>query len=350
MDERAPLRWDRDRLLPVDLARLVTWSVALAAPFTTAQAAAHGATGRVIRQMVEAGVWRRLDRGVFVAADVWEAQDPRGRHRLAVAGRLLLKESGWVAARRSSAVFHGLPLLGKEMPEKPQLLRGLDGACVKGKNRHERVATLLPEERTEVGGVAVAGLARTVHDIARQEDFRSGLIAADGALRRGLTQEELMAVARRRVDWPGGWRALTVARLASGLHETALESLSWAACHTLGIELPEPQVRVYLGDRLVARVDGLWRRHNTIGQADGLFKYKDRQGVLADKQQDEQLEDLGFEVVRWGWAHAYRPRGVLDERLQRAFGRGRQQQVDPRVRLVPTTLAQSLQWTGLIAS
>jgi hypothetical protein len=141
-----------------------------------------------------------------------------------------------------------------------------------------------------------------------------------------------------------------VAKLANGLHETPLESLSWAAAVTLGIPLPEPQVRVYLGDVLLARVDGIWRDRNTIGQADGLFKYNDRQGVIKDKLQDEALEDVGFEVVRWGWADAWHPEGVLDARLMRAFERGRRQSIDPRVSLVPTTLEQSLEWTGLIAS
>jgi len=329
---------------------LVTWSVTLAAPFTRGQAAEEGADDRAVDRLVSAGAWRRCGRGVYVASAVWDAADDRGKHRLAVAARLLQKDKRWVGARRSAAVFYGLPLLGKTLPAVPQLLRGPEGGRAKAKNRHERVATLLDEERVEIDGVGLASLARTVHDIARQESFRSGLIVADGALRRGLEKEELIALARSRVGWPGGWAALKVATLANGLHETILESLSWAACHTLGIEMPEPQVRVFAGERLVARVDGLWRAHNTIGQADGLFKYNDRQGVIHDKRQDEELEDLGFEVARWGWEEAYKPTGVLDERLRRAFARGDRQQIDPRVRLLPTTLDQSLEWTGLIAS
>jgi hypothetical protein len=333
----------------MDLARLQAWSIQLAAPFTTAEAVRQGAGERDIERLLGAQAWRRLRRGVFVASPVWQAADERGRHRLLVSGRLLQKDSRWVAARRSAAVFHDLPLLGKTLPEIPQLLRGAEGSRVKAKDRHERVATLPDEERVDVDGVPVSSLARTVNDIARQETFRSGLIVADGALRRGLGQDELVALARSRADWPGGWNGLTVARLANGLHETALESLSWAACHTMGIAMPEPQIRVYVGERLVARVDGLWRDHNTIGQADGMFKYKDRKGVIRDKKQDEELEDLGFEVARWGWDEAYRPVGVLDERLRRAFARGDRQEVDPRVRLLPTSLAQSLAWTGLIA-
>ncbi|MCU1601716.1 MAG: hypothetical protein JWO22_2425 [Frankiales bacterium] len=350
MDGRERTHAERATLQLVELEALVMWSVTLARPFTTAQVLAQHSDPRIITHLVDVRAWRKLERGVFVAEAVWLAADARGQHRLTVSGRLLRKGAAWVAARRSSAVFHDLPLLGKDMPSQPQLLRDGDGGRAKGKNRHERVATLPPEERTEIDCVPVACLSRTANDLGRQESFRSALIATDGALRRGLEQEELIALARARVEWPGGWNALKVAQRANGLHETALESLSWGACHTLGIEMPEPQIRVYVGERLVARVDGLWRDHNTIGQADGLFKYKDRQGVIHDKKQDEELEDLGFEVTRWGWAEASGPKGVLDERILRAFARGDRQELDPRVRLVPTTLKDSLTWTGLIAS
>jgi hypothetical protein len=229
---------------------LLAWSEELGAPFDTADVYRAGGSNRDLVRMVDAKAWHRLGRGSFVSTALWAIANERARHRMAVAARLRGKDARWAAARRSAAVFHDLPLLG-------------------------RVPTV---------------------------------------------------------------------------HETALESLSWAACHTLGLEMPEPQVQVFLGSRLIARVDGLWRTRNTIGQADGLYKYNDRLGVIKDKKQDEELEDLGFEVARWGWDEAYRPEGVLDDRLRRAFERGSRQQLDPRVRLVATTLEQSLKWTGLIAS
>jgi hypothetical protein len=332
----------------MDLEAIASWVREQGTVFTFGQARAAGYSRRCLEQAVPAVV-RRLGVGVYVGEELWQADDLRGRHRLVVAGRILETRAAWLSARRSAAVFHDLPLLG-DPPARPQLLRAPDGVRVKGKNRHERIATVLLEEKVEVAGVPTACLARTVFDLAREEPFRNGLIAADAALRRGLEHGELLAMTKMRMTWPGALNALKVARLANGLHETALESLSWAACVTLGLPMPEPQVRVFLGDVLIARVDGLWRAQNTIGQADGLFKYKDREGVLKDKRQDEQLEDLGFEVARWGWTEAYRPEGVLDARLQRAFARGSRQTIDPRVRLVPTTLEESLEWTGLIAS
>jgi hypothetical protein len=332
----------------MDLSLIALWARERGTVFTYADARAAGHSRRCLEQAVPK-VLRKLGVGVLVSDEIWQAADKRARHRLLVAGRLLEMDEKWMAGRRSAAIFHDLPLLG-DPPARAQLLRDPDGSKVKAKNRHERIATVTDAERVEVDGVAVASLARTVVDLAREEPFRNGLIAADGALRRGLEHADLLSLAKHRIDWPGGLNALKVAKHANGLHETALESLSWAACVTLGLPMPEPQIRVYLGDQLIARVDGLWRRYNTIGQADGLFKYKDRQGVIKDKRQDEILEDLGFEVSRWGWDEAWRPEGVLDARLRRAFERGSKQTIDPRVRLVPTTLEESLEWTGLIAS
>jgi hypothetical protein len=332
----------------MDLSVIALWAREQGMPFTYRSARAHGHSRRCLEQ-ARGAVLHALGVGVFVSQEIWSAADKRARHRLVVAARLLQLDRRWMAARRSAAVVHDLPLLG-DPPVTPQLLRAPEGAKVKATSRHERIATVGDAERADVDGLAVASLARTVVDLAREEPLRNGLIAADGALRRGLDQGELVALAKSRVGWPGGLNALKVARLANGLHETPLESLSWAACITLGLPAPEPQVQVYAGSVLLARVDGIWKDCNTIGQADGLFKYSDRQGVLKDKKQDEALEDVGFEVVRWGWDEAFRPDGVLDTRLLRAFDRGRRQTLDPRVRMVPTTLEQSLEWTGLIAS
>ena len=61
---------------------------------------------------------------------------------------------------------------------------------------------------------------------------------------------------------------------------------------------------------------------------------------MRDKWQDEQLESVGFEVVRWGWDHAWRPVRLRGP-LSRAFERGRRQRVDPGVKLVQATVEES---------
>lgn len=62
---------------------------------------------------------------------------------------------------------------------------------------------------------------------------------------------------------------MRVVRFADGRSESPLESISRVAFHELGLPAPEPQVEVWLGDELLARVDFFWRHRKTVGEADG---------------------------------------------------------------------------------
>ncbi|MPY81610.1 MAG: DUF559 domain-containing protein, partial [Actinophytocola sp.] len=71
------------------------------------------------------------------------------------------------------------------------------------------------------------------------------------------------------------------------------------------------------------RVDMLWPQYRTIGEADGAAKYgvKAPDSLFREKQREDALRDLGYEVVRWTWWDIERaPRRVV-ERVQRAFRR-----------------------------
>jgi hypothetical protein len=326
---------------PEARAELARVAVAHGGAFMWGDAMRAGWTAREARAARDTGEWRRLGRGTFVDRIVWEAlRDDRQQHLCVVRGRLLHKTPVWHAARRSSAVVHGLPFLGS-MPIHAQLLRGSNGGTSKARNRHERTATVLPQDITRVNGVACSSLARTVVDLGRSDSRRSALTTTDAALRQGLTHAELMAVVERCLGWPGGPHARWVAHFADGLAESPLESISRLAMHQLGLPAPELQVEVWCGRELIARVDHLWRESNTIGQADGAMKYASRTDVLHDKRQDERLENLGFEVVRWGWDEAWRGGRRFEEVILRALGRGSRQELDPTVRLVSTSIQRN---------
>lgn len=180
-----------------------------------------------------------------------------------------------------------------------------------------------------------------VCEIAREEDFRNGVVIADAALRRGLPREELEQCLKLMPRWSGVSRARDVVAFADPLSESPLESISRCGCHALDLPAPELQVEVWYGAKLIGRVDKLWRDVNTIGEDDGFAKYGETElertaAWRAQKRRTEWLEDVGFEVVHWGWEEAWRPAGVLDTRLRRAFARGMSQSIDPLVRLVPT--------------
>ena len=111
--------------------------------------------------------------------------------------------------------------------------------------------------------------------------------------------------------------------LAGPLAESALESISRLRIAEHG--LPAPVLQARLGDphgRFIRRVDMYWPEFGVAGEADGNEKYdNDRGANRAEKWQQEQLEELGLVVVRWGWADRNRFEPVA-RRLERAFARG----------------------------
>lgn len=303
--------------------------------FRFAQARAAGWTRAQIATAIRRGTWTVLERGVYISTTDLEGLDPRGLHLVRVCAAQLLRGPDWLAARRSAAVVYGMPLIGTA-PDVPQLLVSAEVASGRPRTRHHRVGVVAVRDRWGHAGVRVTSPQRMVCDIGRDEPFRNGVVVADAVLRHGLPREELERCCSSMAGWPGVRAAREVIAFADGRAESPLESISRCAVHDLGIEPPEPQVEIWVGGELIARVDFLWRRWKTIGEADGFGKYGVTDGERASrwaeqKRRTERLEDLGFEVVHWGWQEAWRPAGVLDARLQRAFARGRRQELDPRV-------------------
>jgi hypothetical protein len=214
------------------------------------------------------------------------------------------------------------------------------------------VATLPADHVIEVHGMRATTVARTVVDLARAESFRSAVVAADSALRLGVTPPELAEVLRFCRSWPGAATAARVIAFADGRSESVLESISRVAMRLLGLPVFEPQVEIFAGDRMIARVDGFWREWNLVGEADGQVKYDERADLYAEKRRQDDLEDHGLTVVRWDWDDAWRPQGVLDDRVRRGRARAAGRRLDPRLRFRSTTLEEAWirrQWASRAA-
>jgi hypothetical protein len=104
--------------------------------------------------------------------------------------------------------------------------------------------------------------------------------------------------------------------------ESVLESLSRAAFHQGG--LPPPDLQVWVGDdgEVIGRVDFLWRRYNTIGEADGAFKYQTPARARTQLERDARLRAAGYEVVHFTWPDITRTPAQVVESIQVAFRRG----------------------------
>jgi hypothetical protein len=271
----------------------------------------------------------RLRRGTYLRPEEVE-ETPEARHRQLVATTVPLLASGAVVSHLSAAVVHGLWVWEDAVPGRVQVTRPSAG---RGKSRgyvHQHTARLLAEDVTEVGGMLVTTLERTVVDLARTLPVEQAVAAGDAALRRGATQPQLLEVLGRGRGWPGLPVARRVVAFLDPRSESAGESASRVVLHRVGLMPSDLQLEVVdpLGGRLVGRCDFGWREHRTVGEFDGRVKYgrlltpgQRLEDVLyAEKRREDALRDCGWQVVRWNWADLWREQ-LLSARLHRAFAR-----------------------------
>jgi hypothetical protein len=185
-------------------------------------------------------------------------------------------------------------------------------------------AAALPAEHVvSYRGVLLTSVPRTVIDLARVLPFGAGVAVADSALHARLTSKaELSAVIAGCARWRGVRRACEVAAFSDARSESVLESLSRAMFHQAG--LPPPDLQVWIGDdgEVIGRVDFLWRRYRTIGEADGAVKYETPARARTQLERDARLRAAGYEVVHFTWPQITRaPAQVVDE-IRVAFSRG----------------------------
>jgi hypothetical protein len=256
----------------------------------------------------------RLRQGVYAEAAVLRDADDARRTALGVAAARLTTGADLVAVGATAALVHGLPVLGR-----PGRLRLAERKQFRARH-HGTGRLVLEAEVEEVHGVPVTSLPRTAVDVART-GFAAGVVTADAVLRRGVERGELELVVDISRRWPGRLTALDVVAFADPLAETALESLGRARFHEAGLPPPEPQVWIADAGGRFARVDHCWRDRWTIAEADGALKYDEPGALFLEKQREDRLRELGFEVVRYTWDEVLRRPAVVVARIERAFQR-----------------------------
>ena len=283
--------------------------------FSRAEALAIGWTDPALRRAVSAGRLHRLRPGLFTTGD--PLNDPALFALAAVRAC-----SGAVVSHRSAAVLHGLPVLrAARLPDvtvAPDATGDLSRAAL-----HR--ARLWPGDVRTIRGAPVTSVARTVVDIARSEPLTSAIIPIDAALHAGAaTTGQLEAVLTACWNWPGIHQAQRAIAQADGRSESPLESVSRVLMRAMRVPAPELQSTILdPHGRIVARADFYWPQFGVIGEADGRAKYDARDVLVAEKDRQERLEDLGLVVVRWGWADVSRRPHLVRDRLDRAFDRAR---------------------------
>jgi putative AbiEi antitoxin of type IV toxin-antitoxin system len=288
--------------------------------FTTGEAVRRGFSKGAIRHRLETGQWVALRRGFYVEA---AAIPTFGQSRLETAAALGAMNEGAAASHWSAAGLNDVQTLVAMRTVWVTRPPTSGNGCHLLPGVIERAASLPSHHVTMVDGLPTTTIARTVIDIARMSTLEGAVVSMDSALRLGLTSiEELAAVARECRTWPGAAGAMGALRLANALAQSPLETVSRIAMFRMHLPEPELQAPFYDAEGLIGYTDFYWKKHRTVGEADGRMKYGDPQALWDEKRREDRLREAGVQVVRWSFDDMkYRPKSV-HQRILAAFRRG----------------------------
>lgn len=298
-------------------------------PFTTAHALAWGLTRDDMRSAVRSGQWLRLRHGIFVTAGdrALAAASNQTLHAQDVqALRLAMSRRRLVAAGTSAAQIYGLDLRSTPTSDLVVVTDDPGVASTHRDGYFLRVAHLPDEHVLERHGVPITSPARTLIDLAAHRGFDDGLVASESAYRSKLiTRDELLAAVDDSEGRPGIHVVRDCLSFADPDSGSVLESVSRITMRALGIPMPLTQVVLVDDGYVLIRVDFLWPWLRLVGEADGMAKYSlnGRQplaALRAEREREQMIRDLDWDIVRWDWRIANDPR-LLGERLNAAFAR-----------------------------
>lgn len=295
----------------------MTLSLPPTTPLTTAHLTGLGFTPRDIARHVREGTLVRRTHGVYDRVVDQHSSDPFRREReahLALARCVTAALPGSYLVGPSAAIALGLPV--KENPAAVHVAR------------ETRIRSARPEvishrgwghERHSLDGVTVQSPSAVVVQLAAQEGVLSALITADAAARRKMMDDDSATVLTTYGSRPGASRARIALSLVDARRESPLETEAAWQAHREGITL-EPQF-VVLDDlhEWVATVDFKVAGCHVLVEVDGIGKYRDHRDFRNERLRHNQIEELGWIVVRITATDLQR--GTFTPRLRAAIAR-----------------------------
>jgi hypothetical protein len=183
---------------------------------------------------------------------------------------------------------------------------------------------LLPGDVTELHGIPVTTVARTLLDLAGVASARELARAVDAAERRDLFDlaavDDVLARARGR----RGVVALRDAIAAWRPRYTRSELEDRFAALVEKAGLPPPQLNVLLdGEHAQHEVDAFWPATWLVVELDSFAYHRTRRDRERDAARDADLELAGYRVVRLTWDEATMHAERTVRRLRRLTRGGR---------------------------
>lgn len=263
-----------------------------------------------VARWVRAGQLVRVRRGAYVVGDVWRSADADDRYRLTVLAVVRSRGGSEVVSRHSALALWDLPLWAVDRAlvvlssdvEESQTRSGL---------RLSPLRSLVADEPRH--GVRLEAVADAVVTTA-SFSVEAAVVAGDAAVHSGLcTPADLAdAAARLRPSLRGRRRVDRALASIDPLCESPGESRTRLLLVALGLPVESQVVIRDAFGRFVARVD-LLVAGRVVVEFDGAVKYAGHDGaraLVAEKQREDALRALGYQVVRVTWPDLSKPEQV----------------------------------------
>ncbi|WP_125615054.1 type IV toxin-antitoxin system AbiEi family antitoxin domain-containing protein [Specibacter cremeus] len=272
----------------------------------TAQLYDAGINAAAIRELVTAGQLLRTRHGCYIRETFWERVTDREKQRVLILAHshgTLTRKPDAVYSHVSAARLHRLWLWHADSFIHLTHATKMSTSKRASDVRHH-VASLLPADVTEVDGVRVTTLQRTVLDCGLTMSYKQALIIVDHALRLGVSREAL----ERQTATLAGHRGIRVFRRALAFadprSESAGETLTRDLLRVAGIEAPVLQLAIDTRQGRF-RADFAWPQYKVVLEFDGRAKYFDYrptdQVLLAERKRENALKETGWTVIRIDW-------------------------------------------------
>ncbi len=303
-------------------------------PVSRALLSSSGVSDEMIRTQLRSGRLIRVRQGIYLARDAWPDSDA-GRHVMLARAEQVANPAA-VISHGSAAVVWGLPTPGFTpwYASAPSVTFPHDGSHGWSGTATRHVARLSPSDLARDGdGYAVTSVARTAIDLAGPLGLPGALAILDHAARLLIAS---YVVNPRRSDYANP-RLVAAARdallTAAGRHRSRLQTTvelvlpgrespaeSLTAGHLRLAGLPTPLFQAPIVTPLgTLYPDFLWPDLMLIGERDGAIKYVDQQSIVAEKEREQLLRDLGYRMVRWMAKEIMTRPDVVLARIERAL-------------------------------
>jgi hypothetical protein len=273
--------------------------------FTRMHAIEGGVDPRRLRALVEAGLLRKVLRGVYAASQAPDSVLFRAR-----ALSLVVPDCA-VVTDRTAAWLHGVPILerGAHLEAPPISVCETVDSRVRRAGIDGRRRQLLDRDVTELHGIRVTTPLRTGLDLGRRLWRFDALAAIDGVLRLGVVHDELLEESLRFRGHRGMRQLRGLAPLGDGRSESPGESALRLHWYDAGLPPPEPQFGIRdEGGREIYRLDVPLPEARFAAEYDG----EEFHSTDEDVEHDEERRD---------WIRRHRGWLILPFRKDAVYGR-----------------------------